>query len=73
MEFETSVKNKIGELGEPDLIDLWSEIYNCYEEGGPGALEDLILDKLNELRKGVSKEVKGIKEVIPKRRKKARR
>jgi hypothetical protein len=37
MEFEESVRNKIGERGEPELIELWSEIYKCYKEGG-GAL-----------------------------------
>jgi hypothetical protein len=73
MEFEESVRNKIGERGEPELIDLWSEIYKCYKEGGPDSLQNLINGKLKELRKGVKQEVDGIKEVIPKKRKKRRR
>ena len=75
VDFESLIRSKLDERKENEVISLWNDIYGAYERSGPEALETLILDKLNELKKGVNKEVKDIKGVIPtpKKRKGRRR
>ncbi len=72
-DFENLIKGKLNEHKEGDVIILWDDLYKSYEKDGPPAVERLVLDKLNELKKGVNKEMKEIKGVIPKKRKKGRR
>ena len=69
VDFESLIRSKLNEREENEVISLWNDMYDAYERGGPEALEELVLDKLNELKKGVNKKVKDIKEVIPTPRK----
>lgn len=73
VDFEDLVKNKLQEDGKGEVAALWNDIYKSYEEGGPDSVEELVLSMLNELKRGVNKEVKSMKTVIPKKRKKGRR
>lgn len=75
VDFEDLIRSKLNERKENEVISLWNDLYDAYERNGPEALERLVLDKLNELKKGVNKEVKDIKGVIPtpKKRKGRRR
>lgn len=75
VDFENLIRSKLNERKENEVISLWNDLYEAYERNGPEALERLVLDKLNELKKGVNKEVKDIKGVIPtpKKRKGRRR
>ena len=75
VDFEGLIRSKLNERKENEVISLWNDLYDAYERNGPEALERLVLDKLNELKKGVNKEVKDIKGVIPtpKKRKGRRR
>lgn len=75
VDFEGLIRSKLNERKENEIISLWNDLYDAYERNGPEALERLVLDKLNELKKGVNKEVKDIKGVIPttKKRKGRRR
>ena len=75
VDFESLIRSKLNERKENGVISLWNDLYDTYERNGPEALERLVLDKLNELKKGVNKEVKDIKGVIPtpKKRKGRRR
>ena len=75
VDFESLIRSRLNERNEDEVISLWNELYDAYERNGPEALERVVLDKLNELKKGVNKEVKDIKGVIPtpKKRKGRRR
>lgn len=75
VDFEGLIRSKLNERKENEVISLWNDLYDAYERNGPEALERLVLDKLNELKKGVNKEVKDIKGVLPtpKKRKGRRR
>ena len=72
-DFESLIRGKLNERKEDDVIILWNDLYKSYDKGGPDAVERLVHDRLNELKKGVNKEMKEIKGVIPKKRKKGRR
>ena len=71
-EFTDIVKGKLKESGRQEVEELWEEIYNSYEEGGPSAVEEVILKQLGQLKRGASKEIKDIKEIIPKKKKRRR-
>jgi hypothetical protein len=75
VDFESLIRSRLNERKEDEVISLWNDLYDAYERNGPEALESVVLDKLNELKKGVNKEVKDIKGVIPtpKKRKGRRR
>jgi hypothetical protein len=75
VDFESLIRSRLNERKEDEVISLWNDLYDAYERNGPEALEGVVLDKLNELKKGVNKEVKDIKGVIPtpKKRKGRRR
>ncbi|MCL4325656.1 MAG: hypothetical protein M1481_02335 [Candidatus Thermoplasmatota archaeon] len=75
VDFESLIRSRLNERKEDEVISLWNDLYDAYERNGPEALERVVLDKLNELKKGVNKEVKDIKGVIPtpKKRKGRRR
>ena len=75
VDFEGLIRSKLNERKENEVISLWNDLYDAYERNGPEALESVVLDKLNELKKGVNKEVKDIKGVLPtpKKRKGRRR
>ena len=72
-DFENVVEEKLNVREETNVAILWDEIYKSYDKGGPDAVEELILAKLNGLKRGVTREVKDIKGIIPKKRKKGRR
>lgn len=72
IEFTDLVKGKLKECGRQDAEELWEKIYNSYEKGGPSAVEELILKQLTQLKKGASREMKDIKEIIPKKKKRRR-
>ena len=65
VDFESLIRSRLNERKEDEVISLWNDLYDAYERNGPEALERVVLDKLNELKKGVNKEVKDIKGVIP--------
>ena len=75
VDFESLIRSRLNERKEDEVISLWNDLYDAYERNGPEALERVVLDKLNELKKGVNKEVKDLKGVIPtpKKRKGRRR
>ncbi len=72
VEFIDQVKAKLKERGRQEVEELWDIIYNSYEEGGPNAVENVILRRLDQLKKGATKEIKDIKEIIPKKKKRRR-
>jgi uncharacterized protein (UPF0297 family) len=67
-EFIDIVKDKLKEKGKQEVEELWEAVYNAYEEGGPNAVEETILKQLGQLKKGASREIKNIKEIIPKKK-----
>lgn len=72
VEFRDQVKAKLKERDTPEVEELWESIYNAYEKGGPNAVEEVILKQLNQLKKGATREIKDIKEIIPKKKKRRR-
>lgn len=68
LEFTDQVKDRLREIGRQEIEELWEKIYISYEDGGPEAVEATILKELNQLKKGASKEIRGIKEIIPKKK-----
>lgn len=71
-DFKDLVKSKLKEEDREEAAELWEKIYNSYEEEGPRGVEELIFEQLNQLKKGASKELKGLKDIIPKKKKKRR-
>lgn len=71
-EFRDLVKSKLKEYGRQEAVELWDRIYNSYEKGGPSEVEELILKQLNEQKRGASREIKDIKNIIPKKKKRRR-
>jgi hypothetical protein len=71
-EFTDLVRSKLRDKGKQETVELWEKIYNSYEEDGPSGVEGLILEQLNRLKKGASREIKDIKEMIPKEKKRRR-
>lgn len=71
-EFVDLVKSKLKENGKSEAIELWEKIYNSYEVDGPSGVEGLLLKQLNQLKKGASREIKDIKDIIPKKKKRRR-
>lgn len=72
VELKEQVKAKLKDRGKQDVEELWETIYDAYEDGGPNAVEDVVLRHLNQLKKGASREIKEIKEIIPKKKSRRR-
>jgi uncharacterized protein (UPF0297 family) len=72
VELADAVRNRLREIEKKEVEDLWTEIYNSYEDGGPNAVKEVILKQLTLLKKGASREIRDIKGIIPKKEKRRR-
>lgn len=68
-DFEELVEDRLKNLKRDEMVQLWRAIYNAYDSGGPDAVEFLLLNRLDELKRSINKQSKEIKEVIPQKRK----
>lgn len=69
LDITDQVRDKLIEMGRKDVEELWEKIRVSYEEGGPEAVQKTIITELGQLKKGASKEIRDIKEIIPKKKK----
>jgi len=57
---EEMVAKELSRQGHKELVDVWRQICDLYEEGGPIPVESYFVNKVREIRSTFTKEVKEI-------------
>jgi len=57
---EEMVAKELAQQGNKELVSLWRQIWDLYEEGGPALVESYFIAKVKEARSRFTKEIKEI-------------